>query len=60
MATVQILVEARDEVDASDKIHSFLAGSTVNGILLDWGYLQVGKQFLHPVEWDGIDQPFEY
>ena len=47
IATVQVVVVARDVDDACDGISVMLSDSN---FLIDWGYLEVGGQRLSPSE----------
>jgi len=49
IATIQILVEAYDESEAADGIHTIMDESEH----YDWWYVQFGSQYLHPTEFHG-------
>ncbi len=49
VATIQVLIEAETEGEASDNMSELLSNNEGNGII-DWGYFQLGGQYMTPTE----------
>ncbi len=59
IATVHVVIEAENEASAAVGIGEFLRNAVHDDALLDWQYLSLGHQTLHPSEYTGpipIDQ----
>lgn len=52
LATVQILVEAPCQEDATEIVSSVMRDKTYDGTFVDWAYLRLLGQYLYPTERD--------
>ncbi len=66
IATVQLLIDAKDQAEACDGVSELLSGNALeddNSLIVDWSYLKVGGQRLWPstfsmgtIDWDTYEE----